>query len=93
MSQSRDADRRAQTVATSCKQLDGQPDKVTNLHAAVFKGSNQNAALNIAISCLEKVQRGNKEPALDHTVHGGHCMSARPANIPQDAPAASPGTG
>ena len=38
------------------KQLDGLPDKVTTLQAAAFEGANQIAALNLAVSRLEKAQ-------------------------------------
>ena len=50
------------------KHLDGLPDKVTTLQAAAFEGSNQIAALNLAVSRLEKAHRGEKEPAQEENV-------------------------
>ena len=49
------------------KQLDGLPDKVTTLQAAAFKGSNQIAALSLAVTRLEKAHRG-EEPALEENI-------------------------
>ena len=50
------------------KQLDGLPDKVTTLQAAAFEGSNQIAALSLAVTRLEKAHRGEKEPALEENI-------------------------
>lgn len=51
-------------------QLDGLPDKVTKLQAAAFEGSNQIAALNLAMSRLERAHRGDKQAALDDDADG-----------------------
>ncbi|RLN03900.1 hypothetical protein C2845_PM13G06540 [Panicum miliaceum] len=51
------------------KQLDGLPHKVTKLQAAAFEGSNQISTLNVAVSRLEKAQRGDQEVALEDAAY------------------------
>jgi len=63
------------------KQLDGLPDKVTTLQAAAFEGSNQIAALNLAVSRLEKAQRGDKEPSEADAPGGGGLPLHRSARL------------
>jgi len=70
----------SQPLLPQAKQLDGLPDKVTTLQAAAFEGSNQIAALNLAVSRLEKAQRGDKEPSEVDAPGGGgggHCPVPR----------------
>jgi len=71
------------------KQLDGLPDKVTTLQAAAFEGSNQIAALNLAVSRLEKAQRGDKEPSEVDAPGGGGCL----CTVPRDSTPSSPERG
>jgi len=71
------------------KQLDGLPGKVTTLQAAAFEGSNQIAALNLAVSRLEKAQRGDKEPSEVDAPRGGGCL----CTVPRDSTPSSPERG
>ena len=55
---------------------------MTTLQAAVFEGSNQIATLNLAMSRLEKAQRGDKDPSMDDVAGAAasapdNCRSAR----------------
>ena len=52
---------------------------MTTLQAAVFEGSNQIATLNLAMSRLEKAQRGDKDPSMDDVA--GAAASA-PGQLP-----------
>ena len=52
------------------KQLDGLPKKVTKLQAAAFEGSNQIAALNLTVACLECTQCGDNEPTREDEAEG-----------------------
>jgi len=63
------------------KQLDGLPDKVTTLQAAAFEGTNQIAALSLAVTRLEKAQRGDCDHPTDD-VTGGRRVSVGPPPVP-----------
>ena len=59
------------------KQLDGLPDKVTTLQAAAFEGANQIAALSLAVTRLEKAQRGDHGHPTDD-IAGGDASASGP---------------
>jgi len=63
------------------KQLDGMPDKVTTLQAAAFEGANQIAALSLAVTRLEKAQRGDRDHPMDD-VAGGDASASGPPPVP-----------